>query len=38
MAPSRQPRKSDFEAAFTNSCAWFRDSQLPIFRPSRFTP
>jgi hypothetical protein len=26
IAPSRQPRRSVFEAAFTNSCAWFRVS------------
>jgi len=38
IAPSRQPRKSVVEAAFTNSCDWFRVSQLPLFCPSRFTP
>jgi len=38
IAPSRQPRRSVFEAAFTSSCAWLRESQLPILRPSRFTP
>ena len=38
IAPSRQPRRFVFDAAFTSSCAWLRESQLPIFRPSRFTP
>lgn len=38
MAPSRQPPRSVFEVAFTSSCAWLRESRLPIFRPSRFTP
>src|SRR5271165_210010 len=38
IAASLQPRRSVFEAAFTSSCAWLRESQLPIFRPSPFTP
>jgi hypothetical protein len=38
IAPSRQPRRSVFEAAFTNSCAWLRESQLPILRPSALHP
>jgi len=38
IAPSRQPRRSVFEAAFTNACALFRVSQLPLFRPSCLLP
>ncbi len=31
IAPSRQPRRSVFEAAFTSSCAWFRRASCRFY-------